>query len=147
MNRQKIAQIIVAVGFFALLGGIYAMDLKSGSSSDKSFDKETALQRYGFYLQEVSEESGVEFTHQAPKLDSKLDHIMPQVASVGASVSVVDFNNDGWQDFYLTNSRQGSANALYKNLGNGTFKDVAKKLGIADLNTQNKGAAGLAFRK
>ncbi|MDZ7715251.1 MAG: VCBS repeat-containing protein [Balneolaceae bacterium] len=80
------------------------------------------MERHGFYLEEVSGKAGINFTHQAPTLDSKLNHIMPQVASVGASVSIADFNNDGWQDIYLTNSAHGTDNALYKNMGDGTFK-------------------------
>ena len=41
---------------------------------------------YGFQLTEVSRASGIEFVHQAPTLDAKLSHIMPQVASMGAAV-------------------------------------------------------------
>jgi len=104
-------------------------------------DQKEALKRYGFYLKDVTNDWGVHFTHHAPKLDSKLDHIMPQVASVGASVSVTDFNNDGRQDFYLTNSRHGEPNALYENLGNGNFKNVAPQMGIANVNTKETGVS------
>lgn len=92
------------------------------------------MKRYGFYFEEVAKKSGVEFTHLAPKLDSKLDNIMPQIASMGAGVSVVDFDKDGWNDIYLTNSGEGSFNALYRNNKDGSFTDVAKDLGVADLN-------------
>jgi len=34
-------------------------------------------------------------------LDPKLDPIMPEVASMGASVSIVDFDRDGWSDIYV----------------------------------------------
>ena len=73
--------------------------------------------------------SGIDFTHTAPTLDPKLAHIMPQVASMGAAVSVVDFDRDGWPDIYVTNSGEGSRNALYRNLGDGTFEDVAAATG------------------
>ena len=56
---------------------------------------------------------------------------MPQVASMGAAVSIVDFDRDGWPDIYVTNSAEGSRNALYRNLHDGTFKDVAEEVGIA----------------
>lgn len=59
---------------------------------------------------------------------------MHEVASMGAAVSVVDFNCDGWEDFYVTNSRQGSANALYQNLANGQFRDAAQDVGLPDVN-------------
>ena len=68
---------------------------------------------------------GVDFTHQAATFDARLDHIMPQVAAMGASVTVADFDRDGWQDFYVTNSSEDSLNRLYRNNGNNTFTDVA----------------------
>lgn len=101
----------------------------------------TVLARYGFRLEEVARTAGIDFVHQAPTLDPKLDHIMPQVASMGAAVSVVDFDRDGWQDFYITNSGERSRNALYRNLGNGQFKDVAAEMGVADLNQPGDGVS------
>ena len=74
-------------------------------------------------------------------LDARLAHIMPQVASMGASVSVVDFDHDGWPDFYVTNSQIGSHNALYRNMHDGTFKDVAGELGVADVNQEGTGVS------
>lgn len=99
------------------------------------------IERYGFYLEDVTDQIGVNFIHQRATVDEKLHHILPQISSVGASVSIVDFNNNGLQDFYLTNSEFGAQNALYKNLGNGTFIDVAEEMGIADLNILGLGAS------
>jgi hypothetical protein len=107
------------------------------TASDPDADK--ALSSYGFYLREVSKQAGIDFVHQAPKLDAKLDHIMPIIASMGASVSIVDFDRDGLPDIYVVNSGEGSKNRLYKNLGNGTFKDVAEEMGVADLNQPGTG--------
>src|SRR4029079_10845165 len=104
-------------------------------------DATEALSRYGFHLQEVAQASGISFVHQAPTLDHRLDHIMPQVAAMGAGASVVDFDRDGWQDIYLTNSGEGSKNCLYRNLGNGSFQDVAGELGLADVNQQGTGVS------
>ena len=73
----------------------------------------------------VAERSHVSFVHEGPTFDARLEHIMPQVASMGASVAVADFDRDGWQDFYVTNSRENSLNRLYRNKGDGTFEDVA----------------------
>ena len=99
------------------------------------------IERYGFYLEDVTEQIGVNFIHQRVTIDEKLHHILPQISSMGASVSVVDFNNDGLQDFYLTNSEFGTSNALYKNMGEGSFIDVAAVLGIANLNLPDLGAS------
>lgn len=141
MNSKTIGKIALAIFFIALLATPYIIDRMGNADAEVSANKEEALQRHGFYLEEVSEQAGVDFTHEAPQLDSKIEHIMPQVASVGASVSVVDFNNDGHQDFYLTNSRAGSTNALYKNNGDGTFTDVAEEMGVASLNNERTGAS------
>ena len=67
--------------------------------------------------------------------------IMPEVASMGASVSIVDFDRDGWPDIYVTNSAIGSKNALYRNMHDGTFKDVAEEMGIADVNQPGTGVS------
>jgi hypothetical protein len=102
---------------------------------------QTALARHGFYLQEVSHAAGVNFVHQAPTLDPRLNHIMPQVASMGASVSIVDFDRDGWPDIYVTTSKEGGKNALYRNMHDGTFRDVAEELGVADVNRPGTGVS------
>ena len=44
------------------------------------------------------------------------------------SVMWGDFDNDRWPDLYISN--QDQENRLYKNLGNGTFVDVAPQLGV-----------------
>src|ERR1700729_3003046 len=104
-------------------------------------DARAALARHGFYFEEVSRAAGVNFVHHAPSLDPQLAPIMPQVASMGASVSVVDFDGDGWPDIYVTNSGEGSKNALYRNQHDGTFKDVAEEMGIADVNRAGTGVS------
>lgn len=45
----------------------------------------------------------------------------------GMSVSVMDFDNDGWQDIYVTGY---GGNVLYRNLGNCKFEDVTEKAGL-----------------
>ena len=71
------------------------MSARRAADRSKS-DAKTALARHGFHLEEVSHAAGINFVHQSPTLDPKLEHIMPQVASMGAAVSVVDFDRDGW---------------------------------------------------
>jgi enediyne biosynthesis protein E4 len=101
----------------------------------------SALSRYGFMLHEESHRLGVDFVHKGPRFDPQLDPIMPEVASMGAAVAVADFDHDGWQDFYVTDSALGSRNRLYRNQGNGTFRDVAGELGVADLNQPGTGVS------
>jgi enediyne biosynthesis protein E4 len=143
MTPARPIRIAVAVFFVALLLTPLAMKRYSArSTSDRSAaNMETAIARHGFYLTEVSHAAGIDFVHQAPDLDSKLQPIMPEVASMGASVSIVDFNRDGWPDLYVTNSAIGSRNALYLNMHDGTFKDVAGEMGIADVNQPGTGVS------
>ncbi|MEX2282909.1 MAG: CRTAC1 family protein [Gemmatimonadota bacterium] len=100
-----------------------------------------AFDRYGFSLDDVARSSGIEFRHAGPELDARLQPIMPLIAALGAAVSVVDYDGDGWTDFYATTSATGGRNALYRNLGNGSFEDVAAGLGIADVNAAGTGAS------
>jgi hypothetical protein len=45
----------------------------------------------------------------------------------GMGVAVADFDNDGFQDIYVTGF---GGNALYRNLGNCKFEDVTEKAGV-----------------
>src|SRR5579864_4662206 len=45
----------------------------------------------------------------------------------GMAVSVADFDNDGWQDLYVTGY---GGNVLYRNMGNCKFEDVTEKAGV-----------------
>jgi hypothetical protein len=143
MTPSRSVRIVLVILFLALLATPIAIKrLAARREVGKlKLDSSQALARYGFYLQEVAQASGINFVHQAPTLDHKLDHIMPQVAAMGAGASIVDFDRDGWQDIYLTNSGEDSKNCLYRNQGDGTFKDVAGELGIADLNQPGTGVS------
>lgn len=111
------------------------------ASRSNSSAQAGAASPYGFALQESAQASGIDFIHRAPTLDPKLNHIMEQVASMGAAVSVVDYDGDGFDDIYVTNSGEGTKNALFRNQGNGTFKDVAAAVGLADLNHAETGVS------
>ena len=47
----------------------------------------------------------------------------------GMGAAVGDFDNDGWEDLYVTCF---GPNRLYRNNGNGTFSDLAEKAGVTD---------------
>ena len=141
--QSRIARASLILFFIALLATPLVIKHLSARRelAKTKMDASAAMARYGFRLEEVAQASGINFIHQAPTLDHKLDHIMPQVASMGAAVSVVDFDRDGWQDLYVTNSGEGSMNCLFRNLGDGTFKDVAAEVGIADVNQVGTGVS------
>ncbi|MFQ5740113.1 MAG: FG-GAP-like repeat-containing protein [Acidobacteriota bacterium] len=83
---------------------------------------------------DVTVSAGFTHLHHKPYLDPKLEPIMPWVNSVGAAAAAGDFDNDGWVDLYVTDSHKGKPNHLYRNQGEGTFADVARQAGVADVN-------------
>jgi len=92
-------------------------------------------------FKDVTFQAGITNTHHRPILDHPLDNIMSWVSSVGAAAAAADYNRDGWIDLYVTDSRQGFPNHLYRNNGNGTFTDVGPQAGLANVNTDEKGAS------
>jgi enediyne biosynthesis protein E4 len=143
MMDNRMARVILGLFLLVLLATPFAIKQMSGRQVvGLPLDTKTAaLTRHGFYLEEAASAAGINFVHRAPTLDHQLDHIMPEVASMGAAVSIVDFDRDGWPDIYVTTSCEGCKNALYRNLGDGTFKDVAGELGIADVNQPGTGVS------
>ncbi len=142
MNWQKkISKIITIIIFAGLLLGTALPSRKKLLHPGDARQKELALKEYGFYLEPVNEDANINFRHLCPQLDPKLKNIEAQIASMGASVSIVDYDKDGWDDIYFTNSRTGSQNALYHNMHNGKFENVADKMGIADVNKDGTGVS------
>src|SRR5687768_707415 len=131
----------VAVLFVAMLAAPAVIRRMNGRDSRAVASGDPAGARYGFRLTETSKAAGIHFVHEAPTLDPKLAHIMPQVASMGAAVAVADVDADGDADLYVTNSREGSKNRLYRNRGDGTFEDVAERFGVADVNQREAGVS------
>jgi hypothetical protein len=138
-GRKSLSKIITVILFIGLAAGSALLSRQKNGGTLQT--KEQALEKYGFYLEPDNTEANINFRHQSPQLDPKLKHIEPQIASMGASVSVVDFDNDGWNDIYFTNSRTGSQNALYHNLHNGKFENVAAQMGVADVNKKGTGVS------
>ena len=83
---------------------------------------------------DVTTPAGFTHVHHKPYLDTKLDPIMPWVASVGAAAASGDFDGDSWMDLYVTDSHKGNPNHLYRNRSDGTFVDVGAEAGVADVN-------------
>jgi enediyne biosynthesis protein E4 len=71
---------------------------------------------------DVTEKSGLKFTGWA------------------SGVCVGDYNNDGWEDLFVTFYGQ---NKLYRNNGDGTFTDVTKEAGLEEAKT--RWGAGCTF--
>ena len=127
-------RLVVTLAFLAAIVAVVALNGRAAGSSVSSAAA-------SIRLAEVASASGVDFVHQSPSLDPKVEHIAPHIAALGACVSVADFNNDNWPDLYFTSSRFGANNALYLNKGDGTFHDHADHAGLAALNRAGEGVS------
>ena len=71
------------------------------------------------------------------------------IETMGGGVGMFDFDNDGWLDIFLLNggdtprgkSDKPLRNALYRNLGNGKFIDVAADAGVSQVKHYGMGVA------
>jgi len=93
---------------------------------------------------DVTAEAGINWRH--------FNGVSPDrhlIETMGGGVGFFDFDNDGWLDIFLLNggetprgkSDQPLQNALYRNLGNGKFQDVATEAGLGKLKTYGTGVA------
>jgi len=82
----------------------------------------------------VPEKSGPEYWNRLfhQKADGTFEDVTEkaglQGAGYGMGVAVGDYDNDGFEDLYVTAL---GGNKLYHNNGNGTFTDVTEKAGVA----------------
>ncbi len=90
------------------------------------------------WFEDVTEKMGLHFVHDAGPVG---DYFMPQ--QVGSGAALFDFNKDGRLDVYLLQNggpKSGSANRLYQQMADGTFRDVSRSSGL-DIAGHNMGVA------
>jgi hypothetical protein len=99
--------------------------------------------RIGIYSGAAAAQSNVQFTDVAADAGITFQHengASPEkqmFETFGSGVGVIDFDNDGWPDLFFANGadlshgKRSPGNVLYRNLGNGKFKDVTATAGIA----------------
>jgi len=127
-------RLVVTLAFVVAIGAVVILNGRAAGSG-------VPAAAASIRLREVASASGIDFVHQSPTLDPKVEHIAPHIAALGACVSVADFNNDNNPDLYFTSSRFGANNALFLNKGDGTFHDHAEHAGVAALNRAGEGVS------
>src|SRR5690242_13919910 len=103
--QRNVIRAAVAVIFLSLLlvPLIYKRVVHHRRAADSAHDRAEALARYGCEFQDLSRERGRTFVHRAPILHPKPNPIIEQLRSMGAAVSIADFDRDGWDDIYVAN--------------------------------------------
>jgi hypothetical protein len=139
--RQRVLWVVWATLLVSMLSGVVVINRSIAGRPVSEPSAGAPASRHGFALRETAAARGMAFVHRAPTFDAQLAHIMPQIAAMGAAVAVADFNRDGWQDLYVTNSGEGSQNALFRNNGDGSFTDVGREAGLADVNRAGTGVS------
>ena len=90
--------------------------------------------RGGQVFTPVTRRAGVGFFHHGGKGEAQ---------AMGAGVVVFDFDDDGFQDIYVTDA--AGPNALYRNNGDGTFSDVAAAAGVDDPSGEGNGGCAADY--
>jgi ASPIC/UnbV protein/VCBS repeat protein len=88
-------------------------------------------------FEEISARAGVRVQHHTRRFHGKNADVLRMFTSGGSAVAVGDYDNDGYEDIFVTDSDAGRANHLFHNNGNLTFTDVAVAAGVTGGNDPN----------
>jgi hypothetical protein len=95
---------------------------------------------------DITAKAGVARAHHNRRFDNQYANIMAGYTALGASAAVADYDGDGFDDLFVTDSSADGRNHLYHNNGNLTFTDVAAEAGIGPGNdAANASADALWF--
>ena len=83
---------------------------------------------------EIAAKAGIKALHHTRKFPGKHGDVLRMFTSGGASAAVGDFNNDGLDDVFVTDSDNGKPNFLYRNDGNMKFTEVGVAAGVTGGN-------------
>ena len=83
---------------------------------------------------EISAKSGMNPRHHTRRFQGRHADVLEMFTSGGATAAVGDYDGDGFDDIFVTDSDLGRPNHLYHNNGNGTFTDVAEQAGVTGGN-------------
>jgi hypothetical protein len=98
----------------------------------------------GRWFREVTHEAGIHHKHSNRVFENPYAAIMSGYTALGASAAVADFDGDGYDDVFLTDSSEGGKNRLYRNNHDFTFTECGEQAGVANGNdAQNASAAAI----
>ncbi|HEV8631374.1 MAG TPA: CRTAC1 family protein [Thermoanaerobaculia bacterium] len=94
---------------------------------------------------DVTAAAGLDHPHHLRRFDNPYAAIMQGYTALGAAAAVADFDGDGREDLFVTDSSAAGKNHLYRNNGDWAFTDVAAAAGVADGNDANNASADALF--
>jgi len=129
------AIVAVAIGILAIAGLV----LRGGKNEVHAFSD---------VFSDVTESAGISWRHFNGESDDRY-----LVEAMGGGVAFADLDNDGWLDIFLVTGGEtpgnkpslAPRNALYRNLGNGKFEEIAAKAGVDRIPFYGMGIAVADF--
>ena len=88
-------------------------------------------------FEEIGKKAGVQFRHHTRIFNGPHADVLRMFTSGGASAAAGDFDGDGLDDLFITDSDNGKPNLLLHNNGNMSFTDVTAQAGVAGGNEPN----------
>jgi ASPIC/UnbV protein/VCBS repeat protein len=113
---------------FAALSGALVSALAAGPAVQPGFD-------------DITQRAGVAARHHNRQFHNKYAEIMAGYTALGASAAAADYDGDGFEDLFVTDSSADGRNHLYRNNGDLTFSDVAAQAGIGTGNDAGNASA------
>lgn len=88
----------------------------------------------GLRFEDITSKAGINIRHHTRTYHGKNADVLRMFTAGGAAVAVGDYDNDGYEDLFITDSENGKPNHLFHNNHDGTFTDVAQEAGVAGGN-------------
>src|SRR5580704_16281426 len=85
-------------------------------------------------FEDITSKAGIHIRHHMRTYHGKNADVLQMFTGGGAAVAVGDYDNDGYEDLFITDSEEGQSNHLFHNNHDGTFTDVAQESGVAGGN-------------
>jgi hypothetical protein len=90
----------------------------------------------GKWFEDVTVPAGVNHPHSNRSFRNPYANIMEGYTALGASAAVADYDGDGFDDVFVTDSKLGGNNHLYHNNHNFTFTDKGEEAGVSGGNDE-----------
>ena len=93
------------------------------------------------WFEDITARAGLEAAHHNRVFHNPYANIMAGYTALGAAAAAADYDGDGFEDLFVTDSAEDGRNHLYHNNGDLTFTDVAEAAGVAGGNDAENASA------